>query len=330
MARNKFVSSSISRDFFTKYLLLVATIIVAILFGLAERRFFKINNLFDIIRAASLIGIMGIGLTIVQAAGEFDFSIGAQASFSGVVFAMLMARKDIGSIWIGLLIMVCLSVGMGLLNTLFVIKIKMPAFVATLGFSTVLTGLAKYMTGGGIYFSLGWPSNFTTIGQKFLFGVIPNLAFCFLIVIFLAWLLMEKTRTGRYIYAVGLNPTASHHVGINVNRQKAISFIICSVLCGFCGFAQASMLKSVTPEMGGGNLLPAISTVMLGATFLRPGVFNILGTAIGALLLAIISNGLTMIGASFFMKDVIQGIILLCSVGVIALIRKGGLPSVGI
>jgi ribose/xylose/arabinose/galactoside ABC-type transport system permease subunit len=90
------------------------------------------------------------------------------------------------------------------------------------------------------------------------------------------------------------------------------------------------MLKSVTPEMGGGNLLPAISTVMLGATFLRPGVFNILGTAIGALLLAIISNGLTMIGASFFMKDVIQGIILLCSVGVIALIRKGGLPSVGI
>jgi len=315
------------REAITKYLLLIATIGVAIAFGIAEPRFFKVTNLLDIVRSASIIGIMGIGLTVVQAAGEYDFALGAESAIGGISFAVLLANA-VHNIWLGVLIVIGVALVIGFVNSFTVLKIKMPAFIATLGLSTTLTGICKILTGGATFASAAWPDNFIIFGQGFLFGILPMPAVIFVLIILIVWFFMERTKQGRYIYAVGLNPTASTHIGINVKRQKAIAFVVCALLCGIAGMVQASMLNSVTPEMGSGNLLPAISTCMLGATFLKPGVYNVLGTAVGAILLAVITNGLTMIGASFYMKDVIQGLVLLFAVGIIAVIRKGGLASV--
>ena len=111
---------------------------------------------------------------------------------------------------------------------------------------------------------------------------------------------------------LGANKTAASHIGINVRRMKIFAFIFSAFFAAFAGIIQGSMLGSITPGMGTGNLLLAISTAMLGSTFIKPGIPNIPGTALGAVLLAVISNGLTMIGmigASFYMKDIIQGII---------------------
>lgn len=152
-------------------------------------------------------------------------------------------------------------------------------------------------------------------------GIIPVSVILLALCTIIAFVFMEKTKTGRYIYAVGANPVAAQHVGINIRRNRRIAFVVCSMFAGFAGIIQASMLSNVTPSMGDSNFLPAMSTCMLGATFLRPGVFNILGTILGSILLAVISNGLTMVGASFFLKDIIQGAVLIFAVGFVAVIR---------
>lgn len=309
------------KPFIIKYFLLIATMLTAVLFAISEPRFLKITNLLDIVRAASIIGIIGIGLTIVQAAGEFDFAVGAQSSLTACIIAKLMVEV-IPNFYVALVLSMIVAVLVGLINSSLVINLGITAWVATFGISTLINGVCKYLTGGGSYYTMSWPSGFSTVGQGFIFGIIPVPALLFIAVAFIAYVFCEHSGTGRYIYAVGTNPVAAQHVGVNTKKQKRIAFVLCSLCAGFAGIIQASMLSSVTANIGDSNLLPAISTCMLGATFLRPGMFNIVGTCVGALLLAVISNGLTMIGASYFMKDIIQGAVLLFAVGFVAWIKK--------
>ena len=305
----------------SRFFLLIATLIVIVMFSVLSKHFLSVSNILDIVRASGIIGLMGIGLTINQASGEFDFSIAGTASFAACLIAKIMV-EGIPNFLVAFVITMLAVLCVGMINSFNVLKIGMPSWVATLGLSTFLNGLNKFMTGGGNYYTRNWPSGFRALGQRFLFGVVPMPAVLFLIGAAIGLIIMHKTKTGRYIYAVGSNPIAAEHVGINVKKQKAIGFMLCSIYGGIAGVIAASMLGSVTPIMGDSNLLPAISTSMLGATFLMPGVFNITGTMVGALLLSVISNGLTMINASFFMKDIIQGLVLMISIGMVALLKK--------
>ena len=130
------------------------------------------------------------------------------------------------------------------------------------------------------------------------------------------------------IQAVGNNPNCCKQVGINVRRIKIIAFIMCSVVCGFAGILSASKTNNVMFTLGSGIMMDAMASAMLGATFLRPGRYNIQGTVVAALLTAIISNGITFSGYPDYIKDIINGIILIIAVGYIAMTRKEGLPSV--
>ena len=303
-----------------KYFLLIATILVSVMFAIASPSFLKVTNILDIFRAASIIGIMGIGLTIVQSTGDFDFAIGAEATVGACAIAKIMVEL-IPNFYIAFLLTMIVVACIGLFNSYIVINIGMQAFVATFGVSTLMVGICKFLTGGGQYYSTSWPSGFSILGQGFVLGIIPVSVILLALCTIIAFVFMEKTKTGRYIYAVGANPVAAQHVGINIRRNRRIAFVVCSMFEGFEGIIQASMLSNVTPSMGDSNFLPAMSTCMLGATFLRPGVFNILGTILGSILLAVISNGLTMVGASFFLKDIIQGAVLIFAVGFVAVIR---------
>ena len=303
-----------------KYFLLIATILVSVMFAIASPSFLKVTNILDIFRAASIIGIMGIGLTIVQSTGDFDFAIGAEATVGACAIAKIMVEL-IPNFYIAFLLTMIVVACIGLFNSYIVINIGMQAFVATFGVSTLMVGICKFLTGGGQYYSTSWPSGFSILGQGFVLGIIPVSVILLALCTIIAFVFMEKTKTGRYIYAVGANPVAAQHVGINIRRNRRIAFVVCSMFAGFAGIIQASMLSNVTPSMGDSNFLPAMSTCMLGATFLRPGVFNILGTILGYILLAVISNGLTMVGASFFLKDIIQGAVLIFAVGFVAVIR---------
>jgi ribose/xylose/arabinose/galactoside ABC-type transport system permease subunit len=320
---------NLTKKFFAKYFLLMAIVFVSIIFGIAEPCFFLFANILDIIRSGSIIGLMAIGLSHAMIAGEFDFSIGAVATFTACITGLLLANQNVNNFLIAMIISLLLACIVGFINAFNTLKIGIPAFIATLGLSTLLNGLTKYITGGGVFYALNWPKTFVFLGQGLIYNI-PIPAIIFIVALLIAWIFTESTRTGRYLFSVGANPIAAAHVGINVKKAKAIAFIFSAFFAGFGGIIQGSTLGSITPGMGDGNLLPAISATMLGATFLRAGIPNIPGTVIGALLLGVISNGLTMIGASFFMKDIIQGIILLISVGIIATMKGGKLAGVGL
>lgn len=303
------------------YLLLIAAFVVGIVFGLVENSFFKPTNLVEIVRAAAIIGMMGLGETVVQSAGEMDFAVGAETSFGAVMIAIMMTQLNL-NFFVAFILTMMLVILVGALNSIIVVKVGIPSFVATLGMNTFINGINKYLTGGGTYYSTHWPEGFSVLGKSSLFNAIPIPAVLFVICSLIVWVFLSKTRTGRYIYAVGANPNASKNVGIDVGKHKMIAFIVCSVCGGFAGMVQCSILNAATPTAGDSNFLKALSTCMLGATFLTPGVYNIPGTFVGAIMLGIIDNGLTMVGASYFMKDIINGLVLILAVGMVSLSQK--------
>ena len=309
------------RETLMKYFLLIATLITCCIFAIGEPAFLRVTNILDIFRATTIIAIVGIGMTVVQAVGEFDFSIGATGSFAACLIAKLMIEV-IPNFYVALLISLLAALIVGYLNSFLVINIGIRAWIGTFGMSTVMSGCAKLLTGGGTYYTMHWPAGFLTLGQGYVFQIVPIQVIVLIVLAMLAYVFCEKTRTGRFMYAVGANREAARHVGIDCDRQKRIGFLICSVCAAFGGVIQASQLSSVSSTISDGNTMQAICTCMLGATFLKPGVFNVPGTVLGAFLLAVISNGLTMIGASYFVKDFIQGAVLIISVGFIAIAQK--------
>lgn len=317
----KKTGSSTLKDIFMKYFLLIATLLTCAFFAISEPVFLRITNMLDIFRGTTILAIVGIGKTIVQSTGEFDFSVGATGSFAACLIAKIMIEY-IPNFYVALLITLVAALLIGYINSLLVINVGIRAWIATFGMSTALSGCAKLFTGGGTYYTMSWPDGFTTLGQGYVFEIVPVQVVVLIILAVVAYIFCERTKTGRFMYAVGANPDAAKHVGIDGNKQKRISFLICSLCAAFAGVIQGSQLSSVSSTIGDANLMPAICTCMLGATFMRPGVFNIPGTVLGAFLLAVISNGLTMIGASYFVKDFIQGAVLLISVGFIAIISK--------
>jgi len=310
------------KDFFSRYFLILAILFASILFGLAEPAFREIYNVLDIFRSAAVIGIMGIGLSYSLMAGEFDLSIGAVATFAATIMGKLLAYSNFNNYLLAVFITLVIACIFGLFNAFNNLVVRIPSFIATLASLTLLNGIVKYATGGGVFYSINWHPIYFLLGQGMIVKIIPIPSMAFLLAFFLAWNHTERTKTGRYIFAVGSNQVACLHIGISVKKYKTIAFVCSSFFAGFAGIIQGSMLGSITPGMGDGNLMPAISAAMLGATFLKPGIHNMPGTVVGAQLLAVISNGLTMVGASFYMKDIVQGIVLLIAVGIIAIIKK--------
>lgn len=324
MATKAAKSGKDTKMFFVKWFLLFLVIAVGVGFGLAEPMFFKSGNMMEVMRSSVTLSIMATGLCFVFSVGEIDFSAGMEMSMGAVVIGRIMDIPAFTNLYpLAIVLTICVMAFIGFLNSVLVVRIGIPAFIATLGMSTLLSGVCKFLTNGGNYISKNWPSSFTVIGQKKTFDVIPNPVWILLGCAIIAFILLEKTKYGRYIKAVGANPAASLHVGINVRRIKTVGFMLCSAFIGMAGIVSSSTIRMVSPTVGSESMLGAISALMLGATFLQPGVFNIPGAVLGGILLAVISNGLIMVNASYWLKDVVQATILIISVGFISYIGSG-------
>lgn len=310
------------------YTLLLATIVIGLFMGMKNNQFFQLSNMLEILKTASIVGLMSLGVLFPSATGEIDFSIGAQLSLAAVVVGRLMDAGFAGNNYlVCALIAIAASALMGFVNSVLIVRIKMPSFVATYGLAMTVEGILIYFTNNTYYFSSNWTPAFTAIGHNTLAGI-PIAAIIFVVLGFIVWIFVDRTRTGRYIFAVGSNANACNNVGIRITKEKTIAFVLCGVLCGIAGIINSSIAGNVTATMGSDNLMNAMAALYLGATFWKPGVFNVPGCFIAAVLMAVISNGLVMIGASFFMRNVILGAILIIAVGIIAVIRKEALPEV--
>jgi ribose/xylose/arabinose/galactoside ABC-type transport system permease subunit len=208
----------------------------------------------------------------------------------------------------------------GLVNGLLVTKVGIPSLIATLAMGSILYGVNFLITGGRAIYG-GLPDAYLWLGQGRI-GGFPVLAFFMLGAVGIAWVAMERTVFGRYIYAVGGNQKAAELSGIKVDFYRIASLVLVAVFAAVAGILLASRLGSGQPNVGERFLLDGLATVFIGMTMFRPGTATILGTFCGALFIGVINNGLNLMGMDTFIQSMVKGVIILVAVAVVSRTTK--------
>ena len=310
-----------SLGFFARYATIVGLAAMGLAFAvLSPRAFPTVNNFTNVLNQASLAMIIAAGLTLAVVVGELDLSIGFAASLHGILVTGLIVSNRLP---IPLAVALVLSAGavVGLVNGLIVTKARVNAVIATLGIGTILTGLA-FAYSAGVPIVAGVPESFLQLSLgRWLFGI-PNDIVVMALVLGGLWVLVERTALGQEIQAVGGNPAAARLAGIAVDRIKILGFMISGTCAALTGILLASRLGSGTASAADSYLLTAFAAVFLGSATLRDGEFHVLGTLVGALVIAFGFNGLNIFGAPTFSQYVLQGAILIVAVGLSSLGRS--------
>ena len=292
---------------------------ISVFSALAPRSFPTVGNVINTFNQASLALIIAGGLTATVIVGELDLSIGYFASFAGVLVTGIIARDHVPP---ALAIIVVLAAGAinGLINGVLVTKVGVNSVIATLGTGTIVVGLSfAYSQGQPI--SFGIPDSFVNISIGRLFGIPHNVLTAGLIV-FVLWLVVERSAFGQSLQAVGGNAVAARLSGIATDRTKIVAFMIAGACAALTGILLSSALGSGTTSAADSYLLTAFAAVFLGSATLRDGEFHVLGTLIGVVIIAVGFNGLAIFGAPTFYQYVFQGGILVMAVGLSSVSRR--------
>ena len=305
--------------FFKNNMLLVVLVVIAVVAMLFVPGFAKIENLLGILRAMAITGVIAFGMTMVIICGEIDLSVGSAIGFSSVV--SISVAKTIAnsgampleqSIIIGMIAAILLNGGIGFFNGFLRAKFQMPSFIVTLVMLNVLYGLAAIISKGFPITDV--PAWHSFIGAGVVFGRIPAPAIWLLIVFAIAFYVMENTRFGREVYAVGGNPESSRLSGIDVTRIKISVMVIVQMLAAFAGIILSSQVHSGSSQFGRGYEMDVIAAVIIGGTSLFGGIGKITGTLQGILLLGILMNCMTLLGMDDYVKYVVRGSVILLAV----------------
>ncbi|CCV15267.1 ABC transporter permease [Mesorhizobium sp. STM 4661] len=306
---------------FARYGTIIGLLAMIVTFSiLSPQAFPTVNNFTNVLNQASLAMIIAGGLTLAVVVGELDLSIGFAASLHGILITGLVVHDKL-PIPLAVVIVIALGAVIGLVNGFIVTKIKVNSVIATLGVGTILTGLA-FAYSAGVPIVAGVPEAFLQLSLgRWLFGI-PNNIIVMILVLGGLWLLVERTPLGQEIQAVGGNAVAARLAGVNVDRIKILGFVISGMCAALTGILLASRLGSGTASAADSYLLTAFAAVFLGSATLRDGEFHVLGTLVGALIIAFGFNGLNIFGAPTFSQYVLQGAILIIAVGMASLGRS--------
>ncbi|MCZ7486088.1 ABC transporter permease [Rhizobium rhizogenes] len=304
--------------------LLLAAMVVG--FSLAQPAFININNLMSILQAVSVVAIIGAGVSITLAINGFDLSVGAVAASS--VMAASYAMIVLGlNVWQTVPLVLTFGALVGLANAFLIVKLKVPDLLATLATMFLLTGLQLIPTAGrsisvglilpdGSTASGKYDPAFLTIGRSSLFGFIPLPVVLMVIVAVVLFILTEKTRLGRLIYATGGNETAARLAGANVDRIKTFAYVLSGTLAALGGIIVAARVGRGDVSSGASLLMDSVAAALIGFAVLALRRPNVLGTLVGAVFVGVLLNGLTMLNAPYYTQDFIKGAVL---VGALAL-----------
>jgi len=313
-------------SWFARYGTIVSLIVLLIYFSIARSDVFPtVNNLLNIMNQISILGTIAFGLTVCLVMGLFDLSIAAMATLGGYAATLLLVRfPDSISVPVAVAASLLVCAAIGVVNGLIVSYLGISAFIATLATGSIITGAVLGVSGSATLIT-GIPDAFMAIGQGTIFGVANPILIMLVVGLFL-WLLLEHTQLGRHLYAIGGSAEASRLSGIAVKRYAPFALAICAACAGLGGLMAAAVLGAGRPQgVGDTYLLNAFAAVFIGASTLRPGKFHILGTLIGALLIGVINNGLSVMGVPTYWQYIVQGVLLvaaLFSAGVLTMRRS--------
>jgi len=301
---------------------LLALLVICVFLTFATSSFLTVRNLLNVGRQISLLGIMAIGMTFVLVSREVDLSVGSTYAISGLVTGMLIVRGSalIPALSAGLLIGMVIGTMNGVLSTYG----KLPSFIATLGMLSVVRGAALLITDGQpvtVDTTRGGRSEvvdqFYQLGQGQLFGIIPMLLVCFLIVAAISWIMLAKTTFGFRVYAVGGSEKAARLSGIQVFHTKILTFTLMGLLSAIAGILSLAFLPSgQAGRTGVGLELDVIAAAIVGGASLSGGEGTILGTIFGTLIIGILRNGLVLLSISPFWQTTAIGLVIICAVGI--------------
>ncbi|MEM1130547.1 MAG: ABC transporter permease [Pseudomonadota bacterium] len=304
---------------------LLTLLLLILCFSMASQAFFSVNNALTILLQTSVIGLLGIGLTLVIITGGIDLSVGSVLALSGVVTGL--------SIKAGLPVLPAMVLGIavgaacGAVNGFVITRLRIPPFVATLGMMLIARGLALQLTGAAAVSGLG--NAFGILGNGALFRVvemqpngfpkvifpgIPYPAILLLIVAIGVAYILNRRQIGRHIYATGSNEEAARLAGVPVEHTKLYAYVMSGALAGLAGNVLMSRLVTAQPSEGVMYELDAIAAAVIGGASLSGGVGTVSGTMIGAFIIGILRNGLNMAGVSAFIQQIVIGVVVIGAV----------------
>ncbi|MGV1009066.1 MAG: ABC transporter permease [Dermatophilaceae bacterium] len=295
--------------------LLILLVLVIVFFAIlpaSRATFVSPANLSVLLGNQSTVALLSLAVILPLVSGYFDFSVGAIAATSTVLSAGLMSRNGT-PLWLAILICLVIGVAVGGVNGLLVTRYGLNSFVTTLGMATLLGGIIQWYTGGQTILT-GISPALIAFGSETWFGL-PKVVYVVIVVAILLWFMFTHTPYGRSLYAIGANPRSAQLVGIRVNKYVLISFMLAGLLSAITGVLQLARFGSATADSGNSLLFPALAAAFLGATSVRPGFFNVVGTMIGLLFVAVSVSGLTLAGAQAWVSPVFNGAALLAAVG---------------
>ncbi len=283
-------------------------------FAATADNFLALGNLLGIAKQISIIAILATGFALALTAAELDLSFANVASLAAVAAGLVVQRghAPVLAVAAGLAV----GVGFGVLNGLVVTRLKVPSLIATLATAAIANGLAFALT-DGVSVVGRWPASFTGLGRATWLGL-PALVWWMAGVMLLAVGFLKQTRAGFRLVCTGEAEEAAALAGIAVRRSKVLALALSGAAAGLAAVLLAASLSSASANMAGDFLLTSLAAVMLGMTMFEPGHPNILGTLVGALTIGMLSNGLVLLGAPYYVQDICLGVIIIASVAVSA------------
>lgn len=302
-----------SKEWLIEQKSLIALLLLIVVVSFLNDNFFTVDNILNILRQTSVNAIIAVGMTLVILTAGIDLSVGSVLALCGA-FAATMIGLEIPVI-IAVPTALVAGAALGAISGIIIAKGKVQAFIATLVTMTLLRGVTMVYTEGRPI-STGFTDvadNFSWLGTGYALGI-PVPIWLMVIVFASIWYLLNHTRFGRYVYALGGNESATRLSGINVDRVKIGVYAICGLLAALAGLIVTSRLSSAQPTAGMGYELDAIAAVVLGGTSLAGGKGRIMGTLVGALIIGFLNNALNLLDVSSYYQMIAKAVVILLAV----------------
>ena len=293
------------------YIIYIAFIIIFVFFSITlfNKGFLTASNLMNVARQTTMISVMAIGMTFVLATGEIDLSIGSVVALASLITALALRNYNI---WVAIVAGLGTGAIIGLINGLFVTRVRIPSFLVTLGMMGIVSGLARWITNlesvpviNNIYNFIFGSGDIGPISILFIWTIV---------LMVLGQVVLKKTSFGRYVLATGGNKIAAKFSGIKVDNIKLSVLIFNGMIAAFAGMLYVGRLHGARYTLGEADLLTVIAAVVIGGTSLFGGKGSIIGAIIGSLIMGMINNGLILMGLTVAQQMIFRGIIIIAAV----------------
>ncbi len=297
--------------FYNKYGVLLILLILVVVFWVINPVFLTVQNVINIFKQVSIIGVLAVGMTFVLLSNGIDLSVGGVVSLACVTLSLFVVKFNFPTP-LGMALVIAEGILVGFVNGIIVAKIKVPPLIMTLGTCTFLQGFNYTICGGlPIY---GLPASLKWAGQYNVFGAIPVLVIVMLLTLAAGVFILNKTYLGRYFYAIGSNEEATRLIGINADRIRILAYTLSGFMAGIAGILMLGRIGSGQPGAGDGYEMDVLTGCVLGGVSLSGGKGRLSNAFIGILIIGVLSNGMSIAGMGTFPQKMVKGIVLIFAV----------------